>query len=81
MRDVAVIGLGMHPWGKFKEKSVNELARVAVEAALEDAGVKWKEIEAVTAASSRFSGGRGWGQNGKDFVYDMGQTGITVTNL
>ncbi len=81
MRDVAVIGLGMHPWGKFKEKSVNELARVAVEAALEDAGVQWKEIEAVTAASSRFSGGRGWGLNGNDFVDDMGQTGIPVYNM
>ncbi len=81
MRDVAVIGLGMHPWGKFKEKSVNELARVAVEAALEDAGVQWKEIEAVTAASSRFSGGRGWGLNVNDFVDDMGQTGIPVYNM
>lgn len=81
MRDVAVIGLGMHPWGKFKEKSVNQLARVAVEAALEDAGVQWKEIEAVTAASSRFSGGRGWGLNGNDFVDDMGQTGIPVYNM
>lgn len=81
MRDVAVIGLGMHPWGKFKEKSVNELARVAVEAALKDAGVQWKEIEAVTAASSRFSGGRGWGLNGNDFVDDMGQTGIPVYNM
>ncbi|TFH23055.1 MAG: transporter [Myxococcales bacterium] len=81
MRDVAIIGLGMHPWGKFKEKSVNELARVAVSAALEDAGVAWREIEAVTAASSRFSGGRGWGLNGNDFVDDMGQTGIPVYNM
>jgi len=81
MRDVAVVGLGMHPWGKFAEKSVQQLCRVAVDAALKDAGVAWREIEAVAAASSRFSGGRGWGLNGNDVIDDMGATGIPVYNL
>jgi acetyl-CoA acetyltransferase len=81
MRDVAVIGLGMHPWGKFADKSVTQLCRVAVEAALKDAGVAWREIQAVAAASSRFSGGRGWGLNGNDVVEDMGLTGVPVYNL
>jgi acetyl-CoA acetyltransferase len=81
MRDVAVIGLGMHPWGKFAEKSVQQLCRVAVDAALKDAGVAWRDIEAVAAASSRFSGGRGWGLNGNDVIDDMGATGIPVYNL
>lgn len=81
MRDVAVVGLGMHPWGKFAEKSVQQLCRVAVDAALKDAGVAWRDIEAVAAASSRFSGGRGWGLNGNDVIDDMGATGIPVYNL
>ena len=81
MRDVAVIGLGMHPWGKFEDKSVTQLCREAVEAALKDAGVAWREIQAVAAASSRFSGGRGWGLNGNDVVDEMGATGIPVYNL
>jgi acetyl-CoA acetyltransferase len=81
MRDVAAIGFGMHPWGKFADKSVTELCRVAVEAALKDAGVQWREIQAVAAASSRFSGGKGWGLNGNDVVEDMGSTGIPVYNL
>ena len=81
MRDVAVIGLGMHPWGKFPEKSVQQLCRVAVDAALKDAGDALREIEAVAAASSRFSGGRGWGLNGNDVIDDMGATGIPVYNL
>ncbi|MFQ5478885.1 MAG: transporter [Candidatus Binatia bacterium] len=81
MREVAVIGLGMHPWGKFGDKSVGQLCRAAVDAALEDAGVAWSEIEAVAAASSRFSGGRGWGLNGNDVVEDMGSTGVPVYNL
>ena len=81
MREVAAIGLGMHPWGKFKDKSVNDLCRVAVEAALKDAGVAWREVEAVSAASSRFSGGKGWGLNGNDVVEEMGSTGVPVYNL
>jgi len=81
MRDVAAIGLGVHPWGKFKDVSVTDLCRVAVEAALKDAGVSWREIQAVSAASSRFSGGKGWGLNGNDVVEEMGSTGIPVYNL
>lgn len=81
MRDVAVLGVGMHPWGKFADKSVTELCREAVEAALRDAGVGWRDVQAVSAASSRFSGGKGWGLNGNDVVEDMGATGIPVYNL
>ena len=71
----------MHPWGKFPDKSVTKMCREAVEAALADAGVAWREIEAVSAASSRFSGGKGWGLNGNDVVEEMGSTGIPVYNL
>ncbi len=81
MREVAILGQGLHPWGKFEAQSVTELCRTAVEAALADAGVKWRQIEAVAAASSRFSGGKGWGLNGNDIVEDMGSTGIPVYNM
>ena len=81
MRDVAVLGVGMHAFGKFPEKSVTELCRTAVTAALADAGISWREVEAGAAASSRFSGGKGWGRNGNDVVEDMGLTGIPVYNM
>lgn len=81
MRDVAVLGVGAHQWGKFADKSVIDLCRHAAKAALEDAGVAWTDIEAVAAASSRFSGGKGWGLNGNDVVEDMGSTGIPVYNM
>jgi len=81
MREVAVLGVGMHPWGKFADKSITDLSREAVEAALKDADIAWPEIEAVSAASSRFSGGKGWGLNGNDIVEEMGSTGIPVYNL
>jgi acetyl-CoA acetyltransferase len=71
----------MHPWGKFESRSVTQLCRHAVSAALADAGVAWREVQAVAAASSRFSGGKGWGLNGNDVVDDLGQTGVPVYNL
>jgi acetyl-CoA acetyltransferase len=86
MQEVAVLGVGMHRFGKTGDaivgtKSVGELCRAAVDEALKDAGVKWKDIQAVSAASSRFSGGKGWGLNGNDVVEDLGSTGIPVYNL
>lgn len=86
MQKVAVLGAGLHRFGKTGDdivgtKSVTELCRVAVERALADAGVTWKDIQAVSAASSRFSGGKGWGLNGNDVVEEMGSTGIPVYNL
>src|ERR1035437_2714965 len=81
MRDVAVLGVGMHPYGKFEDKSVTELCRVATTQALQDAGVQWRDIQAIAAASSRFSGGKGWGLNGNDVMEDMGPTGAPVYNM
>jgi len=86
MEEVAVLGVGLHRFGKTGDdivgnKSVTVLCRHAVEAALADAGVQWKQIQAVCAASSRFSGGKGWGLNGNDVVEEMGSTGIPVYNM
>jgi len=86
MKEVAVLGVGLHRFGKTGDaivgnKSVTELCRGAVDMALKDAGVSWRQIEAVTAASSRFSGGKGWGLNGNDVVEDIGSTGIPVYNM
>jgi acetyl-CoA acetyltransferase len=86
MQEVVVIGVGMHRFGKTGDdivgtKSVGDLCHTAVSAALKDAGVPWKDIQAIAAASSRFSGGKGWGLNGNDVVEDFGSTGIPVYNM
>lgn len=86
MQEVVVLGVGMHRFGKTGDavvgnKSVTELCRAAVDMALRDAGVSWRQIQAVAAASSRFSGGKGWGLNGNDVVEDLGCTGVPVYNL
>ena len=42
--DVAIIGVGIHPFGRF-EKSAVEMGAEAIHSALGDAGLEWKDIE------------------------------------
>ncbi len=81
MRDVAVLGVGLHPYGKWDEKPLAHMYRDVVDAALKDAAVEWRQVGALTAAGSRHSGGHGWAVNGNEAVEAMGLTGIPVYNL
>ena len=62
MGEVAIIGVGMHPFGKFLEKRLEDFARVAVWDAVEDAGIPPKDIQAAYVANSL--GGLVTGQEG-----------------
>ncbi len=46
MRDVVVLGVGLHKFGRFPEKGLGDFGREAGLAALKDAGVDYKDIEA-----------------------------------
>ena len=75
MREVVIIGVGMHKFGRFPEKTVKELGRVAIENALEDSGVSFKEIEVVYVGHVYQPMG-----TGSDVVTQFGQTGIPIVN-
>ena len=45
MDDVAIIGVGLHPFGRFGLKSAIDMGADAVRAALVDAGVEWKDVQ------------------------------------
>jgi len=45
MDDVAIIGVGLHPFGRHGDKSAFEMAADAVELALTDAGVPWSGVQ------------------------------------
>ena len=45
MTDVAIIGVGLHPFGRFGEKSAFEMGADAVEMAMTDAGVTWADVQ------------------------------------
>jgi acetyl-CoA acyltransferase len=51
MARAEVVGVGMHPFGKFPEKSVAELARDAIRAAIDDAGIDPRAVEAAYVAN------------------------------
>ncbi|WP_426573981.1 thiolase family protein [Aquihabitans sp. McL0605] len=45
MDDVAIIGVGLHPFGRFGPKSAIDMGADAIRAALVDAGVEWKDVQ------------------------------------
>ena len=82
MRKVAVIGVGLHAFGRFLEKSLSELGRVAVWNAIEDCGISLKNIQVAYVANSL--GGLVTGQEGirgQVILRDAGFGGIPVINV
>lgn len=76
MRDVVVLGAGLHRFGRFPDKSLQDLGREAIKNALDDSGVPFPDIE--VAYVGRVLAGMGAGLS---VVSEMGQTGIPVINI
>ena len=82
MREVAIIGVGAHPTGRFTEKSLKELAHPAIWSAMEDAGVEASDINVGYVGNSL--GGLLTGQEGirgQVVLQHSGITGIPVINV
>jgi len=82
VRDVAVIGVGMHPFGQFADKGLKDLGRVAIWNAIKDAGVPPKDIQ--VAYSGNSLGGLLTGQEGvrgQTIIRDAGFGGIPIINV
>ncbi len=79
MREVAVIGAGLHPWGHFPEKSYDDLLVEAATKALDDAGVAWKDINFVVAGICNFEGMAGL-IAGTTLAENLGPLGIPMVN-
>ncbi|MFC1919265.1 thiolase family protein [Chloroflexota bacterium] len=76
MREVVVIGVGMHKFGRFPDKSFVDIATDAVTEALADAGAEWKDIEAVYGAHSY----QHTGATNK-LAFRLGLTGVPIYNV
>lgn len=81
MRPVYALGAGAHPWGKWADKSQLQLALHAMDAALSDAGIGWRDVQGLAAASSRFEGGMGWGLHANEVVQAVAEQGIPCINV
>ncbi|HEV7421607.1 MAG TPA: thiolase family protein [Mycobacterium sp.] len=71
--DVAIIGVGIHPFGRF-DKSAVEMGAEAIQSALVDAGIEWGDVQ--------FGFGGSYEVSNPDSVTRLvGLTGITFTNV
>ena len=75
-KGVYVLGVGMHPFGRFPDKDFGELGRIASTRALNDAGVAWTDIPIMYATSMQQ--GASWGTK---IAIAMGARGIPVINM
>ena len=49
--DVAIVGVGLHPFGRFGERTGIDMGAIAIRRALADAGVEWRDIQFAFAGS------------------------------
>jgi acetyl-CoA C-acetyltransferase len=74
MNDVAIIGVGLHPFGRFEGKSAMEMGAEAIQAALADAGIDWTQVQ--------FGVGGSYEVSNPDAVTRLvGLTGIPFTDV
>lgn len=79
---VVVSGVGMHPFGKHLDLSMKDMAKVAVEAALTDAGIGVPDVQAVFFSNAL--AGLITGQEcirGEVTLYPLGLAGIPIHNV
>jgi acetyl-CoA C-acetyltransferase len=72
--DVAIIGIGLHPFGRTPGVSGREQGAVAVRAALKDAGLRWDQV-GVACGGSQDAG------NADALCNDLGLTGVPFINV
>jgi acetyl-CoA C-acetyltransferase len=77
MRDVAIIGVGIHKFGHF-DKSYSEIGSDAIRMALKDARIDWKQVEVAYAATAS----RELPLNaGPKVAQVLGRTGIGISGV
>jgi acetyl-CoA acetyltransferase len=76
--EVAILGAGMHPWGKWGRNFV-EYGVVAAREALADAGVDWRDIQFVAGGETVRNGYPGY-VAGATFAQALGWQGAPVAS-
>ena len=77
--EVAVLGAGMHPWGKWGRSFV-EYGVAAARAALADAGLEWREVGSIVGADT-VRGGYPGHVAGATFAKALGWQGARVASV
>ena len=77
-RDVAILGVGMHPWGKWG-RNFFEYGVSAARAALADAGLEWPDVQYVSGANTMRNGYPGY-VSGATFAQALGWSGARISS-
>jgi len=72
--DVAIIGIGLHPFGRHKGVGTLDMGVIATQRALRDAGVRWSDIHVACAGSLE-------ALQPDTINKHLGLTGIPITNI
>src|SRR5690606_3548330 len=75
-KEIAILGVGMHPWGKWG-RSFIDYGVIAARAALADAGVDWRAVQFVSGAATIRNGYPGQ-VAGATFAQALGWQGAQV---
>jgi len=78
MKEVAILGVGMHPWGKWGRNFV-EYGIKACRDALKDAGIAWKDVQFISGADTVRCGYPGY-VAGATFAQALGWSGARVAS-
>ena len=74
MTDVAIVGVGLHPFGRYGDKLCLQMGAEAAQAALADAGTDWSRVQSAYVGSYEVS-------NPDAVVGWLGLTGIPVRGV
>ena len=74
--DVAIVGIGIHPFGRHEGVSALDMGAIATRRALADAGLEWKDLQFAVGGSTAWDSGFA-----DALVSRLGLTGLQFVNV
>lgn len=76
MKEVVIAGVGLHKFGRFDNESYIDIGRGAIAAALKDANITWKEVQAAYCSAMYLPP-----TTGSRILTQLGMTGIPIADV
>jgi acetyl-CoA acetyltransferase len=76
MKEVAIIGVGIHKFGRFENKSFLALGQEAAQMALQDAHLRWKDVQMAYLSKMYLPA-----TSGARILKPLGATGIPICDI
>ncbi len=76
MKEIAIIGVGIHKFGRFGDKPYAEIGREAARMALKDANIAWRDIQTAYVSEMYLPA-----TSGARILGPLGRTGIPICDV